>query len=74
MTEIEVLERALYIARIDNEMRNMNDEELVMVWLTNGCPDGCGLDDYIDFAINFTQEDLDDWTNLYVRLSVMDSE
>lgn len=50
MTIKELLTRALNLARMDEEMRNLNDENYVMMWLMNGMPDGSNLDDYIEFA------------------------
>ena len=45
-------ERLAEIARMDNEVRNFNNEDLVMDWLMVGCPDESSLDDYIWFAEN----------------------
>ena len=47
---INTLTRALELAKMDEEMRNLDDENYVMMWLYAGMPDGSNLDDYIVFS------------------------
>lgn len=47
---INTLTRALELAKMDKEMRNLDDENYVMMWLYGGMPDGSNLVDYIEFA------------------------
>ena len=43
-------ERLNEVKRMDNEVRNFNDEDLIMRWLMVGVPDAASEDDYEWFA------------------------
>ena len=43
-------ERLNEVKRMDDEVRNFNDEDLIMRWLMVGVPDGASEDDYEWFA------------------------
>lgn len=56
-------ERIQMLKAMEIIMRNLNDEELIMTWLSDGIPDGTPLDDdeaFEDFIDNVTFADIMD--------------
>lgn len=61
-------ERIQMLKAMEIIMRSLNDEELVMTWLSDGIPDGTPLDDdeaFEDFTDNVTFADIMD-TFVYI--------
>ncbi len=48
-------ERLNEVKRMDNEVRNFNDEDLIMRWLMVGVPDEASEDDYEWFASDLVE-------------------
>lgn len=61
-------ERIQMLKAMEIIMRNLNDEELIMIWLSDGIPDGTPLDDdeaFEDFTDDVTFADIMD-TFVYI--------
>lgn len=63
-SEIEV--RVQIVRRMDEMVRNFNDEELIMTWLMLGCPDESTEEDYEWFAED--EQEYLDLIKLFSRL------
>jgi len=72
MTNTEIMARAQEIAKWDEEMRNMNDENLVLEWLMYGVPDDAQPYEYPEWAQD--EETYNDFKRLYEKLKALDEE
>lgn len=59
-------ERLAEVKRMDEDVRNFNDEELIEPWLMCGVPDGACEEDYEWFAED--EDEFQDLVALYNRL------
>ena len=50
LTELEIVARITNLIKMDEEIRELDDEDLVMVWLAEGVPDEAGVEP-IDYDI-----------------------
>lgn len=59
ITEQEIKARIEHLILMDNAIRNLNDEDLVMVWLAEGVPDMAveqGDEDILRFMATYEDE------------------
>jgi hypothetical protein len=80
LTALEIQSRIDNLIAMDNVMRNLNDEDLVMVWLAEGIPDmAVEQEDWDILCFIATSEDedksaYDDIVKLYKELLAESSE
>lgn len=69
-SEIEV--RLQIVKKMDEVVRNFNDEELIMTWLMVGCPDASTEEDYLWFAED--EQEYLDLVKLFGKLFHLESK
>ena len=75
LTELEIAARITNLIKMDGEIRQLDDEDLVMVWLEEGVPDEAGVEpidyDILRFMATYRDEQgdtYDETVKLYVEL------
>ena len=75
LTELEVMTRITDLIRMDKQIRELGDEELIMAWLAEGVPDEAAIEpidyDVLRFMATYRDEQgdtYDETVKLYVEL------
>ena len=75
LTELEVMTRITNLIKMDKEIRELGDEELIMAWLAEGVPDEAAIEpidyDVLRFMATYRDEQgdtYDETVKLYVEL------
>ena len=75
LTELEVMTRITNLIKMDREIRELGDEELIMTWLAEGVPDEAAIEpidyDVLRFMATYRDEQgdsYDETVKLYVEL------
>ena len=81
LTELEIAARITNLIKMDEEIRELGDEDLVMVWLVEGVPDEAGVEpidyDVLRFMATYRDEGGDiyeETVELYAELMAQAAE
>jgi hypothetical protein len=81
LTELEVAARITNLIKMDEEIRELGDEDLMMVWLVKGVPDEAGIEpidyDILRFMATYRDEEgdtYDETVKLHAELMTQASE
>ena len=65
LTELEIAARITNLIKMDEEIRELDDEDLVMVWLAEGVPDEAAIEpidyDILRFMATYRDEEGDSY-------------
>lgn len=69
MTNVEIMERAVELAKMNDEMRELDDENLVMTWLSCGVPDDAQPEEFPEWAAD--DNTFNEFKALYEKLKAL---
>ena len=65
LTELEIAARIINLIKMDEEIRELDDESLIMVWLAQGVPDEAAIEpidyDILRFMATYRDEEGDSY-------------